>query len=253
MCCFSGNIREVSGTSIFVRPDGERQVLAYQMHLSSAEDVAMILPLPIVPGRGEQAVELVDLSEAPQLFDELASCFPAPPLPRGVLALGVAGRGPTLAVHEVGAYDASFVPRVADFSRLDPRFRIPEAVLGRVPAYADYGFAVFKLRSGEAEVHPLGLRFATRSPERLFFPTVHVHHGAVPDLASFDHTLYLQAPAGKPADWEEAPRPVAVSLGNFLVRDPTRGLVARDWRLFRLRISGMHPNRDTWTPLPPAA
>jgi hypothetical protein len=213
MCCFSRPIAEVSGTSIFVRLDGNRQALAYQMRLSSAEDVAMILPLPTAPGHGATAVEFVDLSE-------------------------------------VGAYDASFVPAIADFARLDARFRLPDAVLGRVPAYSDYGFAVFKLRKGEAEVHPLALRFVTRTPSRLFFPTVHVHHGDLPDEASFDHSLYLQTPAHEPPNWEKAPRSVAsaMNLGNILRRDPTRGLIARDWPLYRLRISGMHPNRDRWAP-----
>lgn len=70
MCRFSRPIAEVSGTSIFVRLDGNRQALANQMRLSSAEDVAMILPLPTAPGHGEKAVEFVDLSEAPRFFEE---------------------------------------------------------------------------------------------------------------------------------------------------------------------------------------
>ena len=251
MCCFSRPIAEVSGTSIFVRLDGNRQALAYQMRLSSAEDVAMILPLPTAPGHGEKAVEFVDLSETPRFFEELSLCFWRPTRSLGTdLSEAVAGAAPTLEVHKVGAFDASFVPAIADFARLDARFRLPDAVLGRVPAYSDYGFAVFKLRKGEAEVHPLALRFVTRTPARLFFPTVHVHHGDLPDEASFDHTLYLQTPAHEPPNWEKAPRSVAsvMNLGNILLRDPTRGLIARDWPLYRLRISGMHPNRDTWVP-----
>jgi hypothetical protein len=159
-----------------------------------------------------------------------------------------AAGGATLEVHKVGAYDASFVPAIADFARLDARFRLPDAVLGRVPQYRDYGFAVFKLRSGEADVHPLALRFVTRAPDQLFFPTIHVHHGDLPDEAAFDHTLYLQTPAHEASRWEKAPRPVAnvMSLGNILLRDPTRGLIAREWPLYRLRIEGTQPNRDTW-------
>ena len=251
MCCFSRPIAEVSGTSIFVRLDGDRQALAYQMHLSSAEDVAMILPLPIALGHGEKAVEFVDLSEAPRLFEELGLCFWRPTRSAGAdLATAAAGAAATLKVHRVGAYDASFVPAASDFGRLDERFRLPDAVLDRVPAYNDYGFAVFKLRKGAGEVHPLALRFITRAPERLFFPTVHVHQGDLPDEAAFDHTLYLQTPAHEPPEWEKASRSVAtvMSLGNILRRDPTRGLIARDWSVYRLRIRGMQPNRDTWAP-----
>jgi hypothetical protein len=145
MCCFSGPITRVSGTSIFARLEGERQSLAYQMRLASVDDVAMILPLPIAPGYDDRAVEFVNLTETPQLFHELGQCFRPPPT-RALDLAAVAGAAPSLAVHRVGAYDASFVPAIADFARLDPRFRLPDAVLGRVPAYADYGFAVFQLR-----------------------------------------------------------------------------------------------------------
>ena len=72
MCCFSRPVAEVSGTSIFVRFEGDRQPLAHQMRLSSPEDVAMILPLPTAAGHGggggSRAVEFIALSEAPQLF-----------------------------------------------------------------------------------------------------------------------------------------------------------------------------------------
>ena len=249
MCCFSGPIAHVSGTSIFARLEGEQQLLAYQMRLASVEDVAMILPLPIAPGHDDDALAFVNLTEAPQLFHELGQCFRPPPS-RSPDLFAAAGPAPTLTVHRVGAYDASFVPAIADFARLDPRFRLPDAVLGRMPAYADYGFAVFQLRKGEAEVHPMALRFMTRSPDRLFFPTVHVHHRDVPIEAMFDHTLYLQAPSGVSVNehWERARHPVTevVSLGNILRGDPTRGLIQRQWPLFRRQINGIHPNTDTW-------
>jgi hypothetical protein len=251
MCVFSRPVAGVSATSIFARSDGDRQALAYQMRLSSAEDVAMVLPLPIALGHGTNAVEFVDLFEAPRLFGELSLCFWKPTRSLGTdLSVAAAGAAAPLEVHKVGAYDASFAPGIADFTRLDARFRIPDAVLDRVPTYSDYGFAVFKLRKGEADVHPLALRFVTRDPQRLFFPTVHVHHGDLPDEAAFDHTLYLQTAAREPANWEKASRSVAnvMSLGNILHRDPTRGLIARDWPLYRLRITGMHPNHDTWVP-----
>ena len=82
----------------------------------------------------------------------------------------------------------------------------------------------------------MALRFVTRSPDRLFFPTLHVHHGDVPAEAAFDHTLYLQAPAGVSAkqDWERATHRVSevVNLGNILHSNPTRGLIQRKWPLF---------------------
>jgi hypothetical protein len=249
MCCFSRRIEEVSGTSIFARFGGDRQLLAYQMRLSSPEDVAMILPLPTAPGHGEEAVELIDLSRAPGLFEELSKCFSL----YASFTFGgqFAARSRTLAVHRVGAYEASFVPSVADFARLDPRFRLPDAVLGGMAAYRDYGFAVFKLRKGEGEVHPLALRFTPRTTDKLFYPTVHVHDGDLPDLAEFDHTLYLQSADFEPADWEKAPLAVGtvLKLGDAPAESPTRGLVDSGWPLFRRRIQGTQRNRDTWVPL----
>ena len=106
-------------------------------------------------------------------------------------------------VHDVGEFEASFVPTPADFNRLDERFRLPRSVWSALPDYADYGFAVFKLPPealwllhapprGWTELPPDGVRLPRRNPSALFFPTVHVHDGAVHAEADFDHTLYMQ-------------------------------------------------------------
>ena len=246
MCCFSQPIEKVSGTSIFARMDGERQVLAYQMHLETARDVAMVLPLPVLPGRGDDALTFVNLSGIPELFGSLDSCFGEIKRTRSP-GPAAAGR-PTLKVHKVGSFEASFVPTPADFSRLDPRFRLSETILRQLPAYADYGFAVFKLSRGDADVHPMAMRFFTRTPDRLFFPTVHVHRGDVPGKADFDHRLYAQIRVGALDGWEAALRPAAsaVNLGNIVRGDPTDGAIQPRWPLFRLKLKGKHPNADTW-------
>jgi hypothetical protein len=36
-------------------------------------------------------------------------------------------------VREVGSFEASYVPKIADFSRLDERFRLPVAVWKKLP------------------------------------------------------------------------------------------------------------------------
>jgi hypothetical protein len=101
----------------------------------------------------------------------------------------------TLAVHEVGAFQASFVPSLADFGRLDARFKLSEKVWERLPQYQDYGFAVFKLRDTGATsnaVHPMAFDFATRLSGEVFVPTVHVHDGEVHDACWFDHVVFVQ-------------------------------------------------------------
>jgi len=208
MCCFSvatpvGLIARlfakpvhVSRTSIFARMiEPGLQALAYGMDLASSREVAMVLPLPVIPGSGEHAVRFVDLSPHPRMFQELAAMFEAPVAAarKGGFSLSL-GAPQTLVVHKVGSFVASYVPTHADFSRLDPQFRVPQVLFEAVPEYADYGFAVFQLGAGKMTVHPMAFTFPTRSPDRLYFPTVHVHDGRFHDHARFDHALYYQHP-----------------------------------------------------------
>ena len=230
----------VARTRIYARVERDRQHLAYAMQLASSEDVAMILPVPVIARAPEDAMTFVDLSSYPTLFDELSALFPAPQ-PAFARNRPLAGEHVAkLVVHEVGAFEASFVPTLADFARLDPRFRLPDAVWAQLPQHADWGFAVFQLRRGDAKVHPMAFHFPTRDPSRVFFPTVHVHDGAVHERAHFDHELYWQGPqAPHPTDSTSParvpPHMVARSTGLLL---PT--LVGR--RVMR----GEHANTDTW-------
>lgn len=269
MCCFSGEVERVGNTRIFARHvGGQRQALAYAMNLSADEDVAMLLPLPTPPRSAEDAVRFVSLEGYPTIFDDLERAFPQPPASRSAGGARSANDDAlTLEVHQVGAFEASFVPHRDDMQRLDPRFRLPAGawdVLARakrreealpqlspaewdaLPDYRDWGFAVFKLRAGAGQdVHPMAFTFPTRTPGTLFFPTVHVHDGAYPLRAEFSHTLYLQtegAIAGPEVGrWEESPgeasRTVEVARAQ--------GLVAGDQHLYKRTIRGAQPNRDT--------
>ena len=154
MCCFSQQV-EVSQTQIFARMGARgRQMLAYQMQFESAEPVAMVLPLPTPPNSPETAVRFISLEAYPDLFDDLFRIFHPPTRGGG----GMKGtKGFALAVHVVGDFIASFVPSLADFSRLDARFRMPAGTLDRVPDLADWGFAVFQLHAtkGASKPHPM--------------------------------------------------------------------------------------------------
>ena len=62
MCLFSRPVQSVSGTSIFARSDdGGRQFVVYSMTLRAKEELAMVLPLPVIRGSGEKAVTFIDL------------------------------------------------------------------------------------------------------------------------------------------------------------------------------------------------
>ena len=230
----------VSKTNIYARMLAPGvQALAYNMKLATAREVAMILPLPVVPGSGEDAVEFVSLDGEPRMFDDLAALFHVlPPAAKGGRSFGFGPPQRALVVHEVGSFIASYVPRRDDFARLDPRFRLPSVLFDAVPAYADYGFAVFQLAPGKVTVHPMALRFPTRAPERLFFPTVHLHDGRWKPTAKFEHALYYQHAA---ADGDET--------GPMLPSKSYAGLVATDQRMARRTLHGTRSNADVWIPV----
>jgi hypothetical protein len=191
MCCFSGQVDHVSSTKIFARAIGAgRQALVYAMEFGARADVAMVLPLPVPPGSPEDALRFTSLESYPEFFDHLANAVP-PPMRPPAMGYGAPGRA-DLPVSRVGAFDASFVPTIGDFDRLDVSFRLPPAVWASLPSYRDFGFAVFRLHKGRSKVHPMAFSFPSRVPDLLFFPTVHVHDGVVHEKAAFDHALYAQ-------------------------------------------------------------
>lgn len=250
MCCFSvaspvGWFQRlfeprvhVSKTNIFARMIAPGvQGLAYGMNLKTTREIAMVLPLPVVPGSGENAVTFVDLHEHSTMFDDLAALFYVlPPLARkGGLSRSFSP-APKLVVHKVGSFIASYVPTRADFVRLDERFRLPEVLFDAVPAYADHGFAVFQLEPGNVTVHPMAMTFPTREPQRLFFPTVHVHDGTFHATAKFDHALYYQREGGTAADLVSPMKP----------RKDYAGLVDPTLPVIRRSLQARLPNEDHW-------
>lgn len=261
MCIFSQPVVHVGATKIFARLEGTEQVLIYEMAFAASGTLAMVLPLPVPPAPPEDAVRFVDLSGYPSLFADLDRLFPemlsvhgGPGSPQPQAASRA-----TLVVHDVGELEASFVPRLEDFRRLDARFRLSDRIWRALPAYRDHGFAVFKLKGGEVgwlarlglaratathrRVHPMALRFRTRAPDALFFPTVHVHDGQVRPRARFDHDLYCQSAT--------TPRP---PLGGFsashlpvdsIVKlERAQGLVDATLPVQRMQIRGELANED---------
>jgi hypothetical protein len=249
MCCFSQNVTSVAGTRIFARRGkGTHQFLAYQMTFFSPVDLAMILPLPVPQGTREDAVRFINLEAFPQFFDRLKSAFPDPPqrgLSHGVGPVAAAA-APPLAVEQVGSYEASFVPTLKDFHRLDARFRLKDGTWDKLPQYKSYGFAVFKLKKEAHTVHPMAFEFPRSDAGKLFFPTVHIHDGTVHPDAYFDHQLYCQLPEEESlnavAGWRES-----VQLaGQFIEATKTQGLIDPGAHCYFKPLAGALPNRDTW-------
>jgi hypothetical protein len=241
MCCFSRPVQFVAETNIFARETKNGgQFLVYSMRFSSKEDLAMILPLPVPKNSSEKAVRFINLEKYADFFTDLRGGFPVPAAPR--FSNGTKADAPhkPLEVVEVGSFEASFVPAIKDFARLDERFRLPTEAWDKLPAYKDSGFAVFKLKQGAKQVHPMAFEFPRANPQKLFFPTVHIHDGKVHDKAHFDHALYCQSESVKMLQWQESRQPA----GMFMKVDKAQGLLDADKHCFRKEMRGDLKNED---------
>lgn len=207
----------------------------------------MVLPIPVVQGAKESDVRFINLEKYPAFFDDLNSGFPVL-APVSAFFLGGKSRGKATAVLpvvQVGSFEASFVPTVKDFTRLDERFRLPPQSFDRLKGYEKFGFAVFKLKAGAQKVHPMAFEFPTASPARLFFPTVHIHDGEVHERAGFDHDLYCQPGADhrlKLLEWQESQGAAA----QFMKLDLAQNLVLKDEHCYKRTLIGRLPNKDTF-------
>jgi hypothetical protein len=112
----------------------------------------------------------------------------------------------------------------------------------KLPQYKDFGFAVFKLKKpekGEQKVHPMAFEFPREDKDVLFFPTVHIHDGSVPEKAGFDHSLFCQT-TDAPRNWEESP-----GLADTIVKvKETKGIVDPNAHVYRKRMVGEFENKD---------
>ena len=247
MCCFSGSVKKVSATNIFARMgDDGRQFLVYSMTVDMAKPVAMVLPIPVKKGSDEKAVRFINLENYQNFFGDLDAGFPKP-VTRSLHFLSdeAVPASAQLAVVQVGNFEASFVPSVKDFNRLDARFQLPAELFAKMPDYKHFGFAVFKLKPGSQTVHPMAFDFPTEQPARLFFPTVHIHDGKVHARATFDHVLYCQPSETlrlKLADWDESEK-----LANRFVNvKKSKGIVASGEHCYKHALRGMLTNKDTY-------
>lgn len=280
MCIFTGPVESVTDTNIFARLAAGRQWLAYEMSYefegtaqttadafdprkaatpgrfqTLEEDTeagfAMVLPIPVVPGSGDGAVVFVDLSAHAGLFKTLGRMFQAATLGlRGARSFGAKGVEPPLVVHDVGSFEASYVPTLADFDRLDPRFKLEPSVWDAFPGYADFGFAVFKLKAGHVRVHPMAFHFPTRFTDTNFFPTVHIHDdtGEVHEVEEFDHTLYSQTNGDVTlgTGWDLSSGRAGTYFSEVDAQGQTvAGLIDPALPVVRRRMVGRLPNRDT--------
>jgi hypothetical protein len=263
MCCFAGEVESVSDTKIFARiaPNGD-QWLIYSMAYRSKTLNAMILPLPVAKGAGDQAVEFPIPTPWKNFFFDLENAFPqlrtwADLLPKKIeTSVDARTDSRTLEVHDLGTAIASYVPSQKDFDRIDPQFRIAPAIWKQIPQYEDYGFAVIQLKSLEAELLPVVMRFPSRDPKKIFFPTLHIHDGQVHPTEQFDHWLYTQEPLfdrycgqylgpnalDSTTGWIRSAQPLARTIQTKSYGESLEPRLL----VHRQRLIGELPNEDHW-------
>jgi hypothetical protein len=235
----------VANTNIFARSSKEgRQFLVYSMTLSAKEDLAMILPIPVPKESKDDAVRFISLEKYSEFFQDMNKGFPPPPSrAKNGNTFGLAAGSKPLPVVEVGSFEASFVPSIKDFDRLDERFRLPTEVWNKLPLYKNYGSTVFKLKKGAKTIHPMAFEFPRAKPERIFFPTVHIHDGKVHDTAMFDHLLFCQRSETDTEPilkWAESTQPARF----FMNVDKSEGLLDPDAHCYMRGIHGRQKNED---------
>ena len=258
MCCFARPVKDVSNTHLFARLSSPKtQLLAYQMTYESEQLNAMILPVPVATPTREDSLRFISLKGYDRFFDDLKRGFPtvepASPKPMSRAKIG-AINSKMLVVHEVGDFEASFVPTMDDFDRLDPRFVIPKSSWDKIPHYSNYGFAVFQLKQRSGKPHPMAFEFETRLASQIFFPTVHIHDGEVHNREKFDHMLYLQCAqydqvvgdyvnshvADKSTGFVRSVRPAK----TFVDTKKSQGMIDGNLMVHRKRMKGMLKNKD---------
>jgi hypothetical protein len=248
MCIFSGPVETVSNTNIFARNDGEYQYIVYQMNYKAKSDLAMILPIPVKLGIGEDGVKFINLEKHKEFFNDIIETFNTKFLSDGDYGTkGISNnRERKLTIVNVGDFEASFVPTLKDFSRLDEKFKLPDDVWNEIPEYKDYGFVVFKLKNTakESTVHPMAFKFPTRFPNKIFYPTMHIHDGLIHDEEVFHHSLFCQTPKKQLfGRWKSNNEEMKKDYEGIIL---TRKDVDKymECAIFKKDLSGYLPNKD---------
>ena len=255
MCCFAQPVDSVSQTRIFGRlTEQKSQFVAYQMRYASKLTNAMILPVPIQTHAKKKPIRFIDLSAYPEFFRHLERGFPQPKSLTESRAVESGPQVDSLRVHKVGQFEASFVPTINHFQKLDPRFSISKNIWNKIPDYADYGFVVFQLHELSGEPHPMAFEFSTRLTDTIFLPTIHIHDGEVHRREAFDHTLYVQNSdidlAGgdyqghKLWDLKSGWARSYASAEKFIDTTRANDLIAGDLKVHRKTMKGTFTNED---------
>lgn len=180
MCIISGSVKSVNNTQLFVArsKNGKRQFTVYAntVHTPLRNNM-MVLAVP-----NPTTVKFHDLSSYTDLFKDLENSFPKA---RSAMLSYSLEAGSTkyekrIKVEQVGSYNASIVPSVADLKNLDPEYFYVDSKLidfmeHTYGSYVNIGFVVCGLRQGNHEYHPFAYSHDIHHSNKLFIPTKHYH------------------------------------------------------------------------------
>ena len=253
MCILSDEVRTVAKTQIYISAssDNQRQLTVYANQVDSVNKWnSMILPVPF-----PSSIEFVNIEKYANFFTDLNNCFSD--MNRLYASANLTRSAPsnfsrTLEIFEVGSYEASIVPTIADFQYVDPSFQLHTNIqlLTMLKQYytENFGFIVCRLKQGMHTYHPFAYTHKLYKPNVLFTPTRHYHvHGkdtVHTDTADWDHEIYSPS-----TDLSKDPGYVFTNSSsvkwNFL---PKEYQWAADQRLVRWVTKGAsYPNIDITT------
>ncbi|HUS36026.1 MAG TPA: hypothetical protein VM680_11810 [Verrucomicrobiae bacterium] len=236
-------MREVSATNIFARADKENaQFLVYEMRVAATEPVAMVLPLPVDQSKGENGVRFIDLQGYPNLFESLYFTF-SPPPKNAEYFMGMGGGGRSLAVQKVGAYDASFVPTIADFLRLDERFRLPDETWKKLPAYKEWGLRCLSCGRPSSGTIRWRFRLIGRVMRRFFSDGSYSRREGARERGLRSRFVL---PAGGERAGVERLDGIARAAAQFVDVQKAKGIVDGERHCYKYSIKGRRSNRDIY-------
>jgi hypothetical protein len=144
-------------------------------------------------------VQLLDLSKDAFKFEDLDKCFPTfisrhEQEKKKSRSRSAEAKSHSLVVHQVGAYQMSVAPTLADLTRIDASvFTVPANITELMATHYGSGFAfvicVFD-PTKEIKPHPIGYVHDWLAPNRMFVPCRHEHGHGTPEKEHFDHRIY---------------------------------------------------------------